>query len=122
MSLTSIIRPFFVRRTNRFERYATQAEEVQRQVLARLVGRAENTLWGKEHHYADISNYEQFAEKVPISTYEELKGYIDRMRHGESDILWPELIYGRDFVSSTGTETIKREESPFSFTLMKMRS
>ena len=34
----------------------------------------------------------------------------------------PELIYGRDFVSSTGTETIKREESPFSFTLMKMRS
>lgn len=112
MSLTSIIRPFFVRRTNRLERYATQAEEVQRQVLARLVGRAENTLWGKEHHYADISNYEQFAEKVPISTYDELKGYIDRMRHGESDILWPGTV--KWYAKSSGTTNDKSKFIPVS--------
>lgn len=112
MSLTSIIRPFFVRRTNRLERYATQAEEVQRQVLARLVGRAENTLWGKEHHYADISNYEQFVEKVPISTYEELKGYIDRMRHGESDILWPGTV--KWYAKSSGTTNDKSKFIPVS--------
>ena len=33
-----------------------------------------------------IKGYDDFAKNVPVNTYEELKGDIERMRHGEADV------------------------------------
>ncbi len=35
---------------------------------------------------AAIKGYDDFAKNVPVNTYEELKGDIERMRHGEADV------------------------------------
>lgn len=94
MSITSIIRPFFRSRYRAIERYGTHAEEIQRKVLAHLLQRAADTEWGKRYGYESMRNYEDFAKKVPVNTYEELKGYIDRMRHGENHVLWPGQVNG----------------------------
>ena len=89
MSLTSIARLAFLKRQRELQKHVHGAEDLQRQVLARLIGEAKDTEYGRNHAYGMTRSYEEFAHNVPVNTYEELKGDIDRMRHGESDVLWP---------------------------------
>ena len=101
MSLTKFIRPFFTGRARAIDRYATCAEDIQRGVLDRLLRQAGETEWGKLHHYASIHSYEAFAQQVPLNSYEELKGPIDRMRQGAANVLWPGRV--RWYAKSSGT-------------------
>ncbi len=112
MNLTNLIAPFFRNRVQEIENFFTQAESVQRQVLDNLVRRASDTQWGRKHHYAEIRTYEDFAERVPLSTYEDLKADIDRMRQGEADVLWPGRV--RWFAKSSGTTNDKSKFIPVS--------
>ena len=72
MSLTSLLRPHFLKRLKAIERYANEAETIQRNVLARLLSKAAATEWGRQYGYDGLRSYEAFAARVPISTYEEL--------------------------------------------------
>ena len=83
---------------------------MQREVLAHLIGRAQDTEFGRQHDFSHISNYEQFAKNVSVNTYEELKGQIDRMRHGERDVLWPGRT--RWYAKSSGTTNDKSKFIP----------
>lgn len=112
MSITSIIRPFFSGRMRSIEHFESHAEQIQRQVLNKLLERAADTEWGSKYGYASMRNYEDFAAKVPLSTYEELKGYIDRMRRGEKDLLWPGLV--KWYAKSSGTTNDKSKFIPVS--------
>ena len=49
---------------------------------------------------------------VPLNTYEELKGDIDRMRHGEQSILWPGQV--KWYAKSSGTTNDKSKFIPVS--------
>lgn len=112
MSLTKIIRPVFKGRVNAIDRYFNEAESIQRQVLQKLLQKAADTEWGRRYQYANLKNYEQFAATVPVNTYEELKESIDRMRHGEKDILWPGRV--RWYAKSSGTTNDKSKFIPVS--------
>lgn len=112
MSLTKIIRPFFISRLRRLDRYATESEAVQRDVLKRLLGKAAQTEWGVAHAYSGSLDYESFVRQTPLNTYEELKGFIDRMRHGEKDILWPGRV--KWYAKSSGTTNDKSKFIPVS--------
>ena len=89
MNETSIIGSFFKPRQKAIARYATEAEAIQDKVLCRLVEKAKGTEWGVKHDYRTIKNYQDFQQRIPVQTYEEIKEYVDRMRHGEKNILWP---------------------------------
>lgn len=112
MSKTDFMRLVLSPRLRQLDKYATQAEELQIKALRRLVRLARNTEWGHRHGFANISTYEQFATSGPVNTYEELKGYIDRMRHGESDVLWPGRV--RWYAKSSGTTNDKSKFIPVS--------
>lgn len=112
MGLTSFIRPFFLPRAERFRRYATQAEEIQQGVLERLLERAAGTEWGLRYEYGRLTRYEQYAGTVPLTSYDDLKGHIDRMRHGESDVLWPGRV--KWYAKSSGTTAGKSKFIPVS--------
>ncbi len=118
MNTTTILnRLYFARRQKAIARYATHAEEIQMKVMNRLVSDAKNTLWGREHGYAGVNSYEDFAKNVPVNTYEELKGYIQRMREGEADVLWKGKV--RWFAQSSGTTNDKSKFIPVSATGLK---
>lgn len=112
MNLTSIIRPVFNSRLHAIERYESHAEDIQRDTLERLLHEAARTEWGQRYGYDSMHSYEEFAAKVPVSTYEELKGYIDRMRHGERDVLWPGQV--KWYAKSSGTTNDKSKFIPVS--------
>ena len=112
MSITSLIRPYFERRYRQLDAYATQAESLQRQVLQRLVSAAADTGWGHRFNYETITSYEDWSRRVPISTYDDVKDDIDRMRHGEPDVLWPGRV--RWYAKSSGTTNDKSKFIPVS--------
>lgn len=112
MNLTPLVRTFFSRRVAAIDSYADRAEQLQRTVLARLVRSAARTAWGERHGYDGLRSYEDFAARVPLTDYEALKGDIDRMRHGERDILWPGRV--RWYAKSSGTTNDKSKFIPVS--------
>ena len=73
MNITKIISKVFDSRLKAIDLYDTQAGEIQHRVLTRLVKQAENTEWGKKYDYKSIRNYEDFKNRLPIQTYEEVK-------------------------------------------------
>jgi hypothetical protein len=77
------------------------AIELQRALLQLLLDSANNTQFGKEHHFKDIIDYDEYKEQVPIASYEDIRPYIEKIKAGEKDILWPGLpIY---FAKTSGT-------------------
>ena len=110
MNLTPLVKPVFKQRVKKIAKYATEAENIQRSVLAKLVNSASGTEWGIKHKYSSISNYEQFAKSVGVQDYETLKGYIDRMRHGEKDVLWRGRC--KWYAKSSGTTNDKSKFIP----------
>ena len=112
MSLTGIARRFFAPRWQELERYNTEAEVLQGEVLSRLVSRAKDTEYGRYHRFADMRTYADFVGGCPVTSYEEVKGQIDRMRHGEEDVLWPGRV--KWYAKSSGTTSDKSKFIPVS--------
>ena len=54
-------------------------------MLSRLVNQAAQTEWGKKYDYASIRSYEDFRNRLPIQTYEEIKPYVERLRAGGTE-------------------------------------
>jgi hypothetical protein len=96
----------------RIEEHFKNPLELQHTSLDELIFSGRNTEWGKKYGYADIGNYEQFKARVPISTYEEIFPYIDRMMHGEQNVLWSSPISW--FSKSSGTTNARSKFIPVS--------
>ena len=112
MSLTQIVGKVFVPRQHALERYQQEGEALQRAVLNHLIQSAKDTEYGRNHAFAAVKGYDDFISQVPVNTYEELKGDIDRMRQGETDILWPGRV--KWYAKSSGTTNYKSKFIPVS--------
>jgi hypothetical protein len=96
----------------RIEAHFKNPLELQHTSLDELIFSGRNTEWGKKYGYSDLGNYEQFKASVPISTYEEIFPYIDRMMHGEQNVLWASPISW--FSKSSGTTNARSKFIPVS--------
>lgn len=94
------------------ERHQNEGEQLQRQVLTRLLQTAKDTEYGRNHLFDQMKGYDDFIKHTPLNTYEELKGDIDRMRHGERDVLWPGRV--KWYAKSSGTTNDKSKFIPVS--------
>lgn len=103
---------FFSSRLREIDQYATQSERIQDDVFLRLIREAEATEWGRKYDYKSIASYEHFKRRVPVQTYDDVKGYIERMRCGEDSLLWPSHV--RWFAKSSGTTNDKSKFLPVS--------
>lgn len=109
---TALIKMFLTPRAQKINEYNTQCEAIQRKVLRQLIEKAERTEWGRKYSYPSIQSYQDFAHVVPVSDYEGLKEYIDRMRHGNKDVLWPGQV--KWYAKSSGTTNDKSKFIPVS--------
>ena len=112
MDVTKIIKPIFYSRLKEIELYNSQPGAIQQKVLTGLLAKAANTEWGKTYAYKTIKNYEDSKRRVPVQTYDDVKPYVERLRNGEQNILWPSEI--RWFAKSSGTTNDKSKFLPIS--------
>ncbi len=92
-----------------FKKYPVAAQD---EVFFRLIDQSKLTEWGKKYKYSDIKTIEEFQNRVPLQTYEDLKVYIDKIQNGEKDVLWPGQT--RWFAKSSGTTSDKSKFIPVS--------
>lgn len=112
MSVTGIVRNVFLKRQKELERHQREGEAMQREVLQGLMAQGKHTEYGRKHLFSTVKTYDDFAQTVPLNSYEELKGYIDRMRHGEHNVLWPGQV--KWYAKSSGTTNDKSKFIPVS--------
>ena len=94
------------------ELFMRYPHDVQNEVLQRLLTKAKTTAWGEQYGYANLQGPQDFAEKVPLNTYENLFPWIQRSMEGESSVLWPGEI--RWFAKSSGTTNDRSKFIPVS--------
>lgn len=111
--LSKPIAAWIVRGVNRWKYNAVEA---QRQTLNHLVKQAKNTVYGRDHHFESIKSYEDFKKNVPVSDYEDLRPYIDRVVKGEENILWKgkPLYFAKTSGTTSGVKyiPISKESMP----------
>lgn len=94
--------------------------ETQEAVFDSLIEKANDTSFGKDHNFPQIFSYADFKKHVPIRDYEELKPYIDRVREGEKDVLWPgqPLYFAKTSGTTSGAKYIPltKESMPYHVT------
>ena len=112
MSITGIVRKVFESRQLELEKHQNDGQALQEAVLGRLIAEAKDTEFGRNHAFTAMKGYDDFARHIPVNTYEELKDSIDRMRHGEADILWPGRV--KWYAKSSGTTNDKSKFIPVS--------
>ena len=112
MSLTKIASKLFLPRQKELIKHYTAPDELQHSVLKYLILKGKETEYGRNHMFDSMDDYDSFAKNIPINTYEELKGDIDRMRHGEQNVLWPGLV--KWYAKSSGTTNDKSKFIPVS--------
>ena len=101
MNFTPLARGYFRNRLLEQVRYVDHAAAVQLGELVRLVETAALTQMGRKYDFSTCRTYNDFASRVPLHRYEDLRASIMRMVDGEAGVLWP----GRtlNFAQSSGT-------------------
>jgi hypothetical protein len=110
--VNSIASWFLKKRFHQIELFLKYPNEVQNELLHQLIDIAKDTEIGKQYDFSSINNYRIFAERVPVSTYEDYQDVIERSRRGEHNIFWPDPI--KWFAKSSGTTNAKSKFIPVS--------
>nr|WP_295929581.1 GH3 auxin-responsive promoter family protein [uncultured Dyadobacter sp.] len=90
------------------QEWIARSVEVQEKWRTELVRTAAGTQFGKDHFFKDIQSFSDFREAVPVNDYEDLKPYVERIKSGENDILWPgkPLYFAKTSGTTSGTKYI----------------
>ncbi len=94
----------------RFDNGQKDPVTTQMRVLSHLLKCGQETVFGHDHGFDNISTYEDFARQVPVREYDGLSQYVERLRRGEDYVLWNEKT--KYFAKSSGTSSDKSKFIP----------
>ena len=66
-----------------------KAPEIQAKILKQLIKKAKSTKFGRDHNFFNIFSHKDFCNNVPVRDYEQLYGYIEKVKKGSENVLWP---------------------------------
>jgi hypothetical protein len=110
--LNTVISWLMKKRIHQIELFLKYPHEVQREWLKKLLYSARGTEWGQKYDFRSISTPEQFRDRCPVQDYEDIKPYVDRVKLGARNILWPSEI--KYYAKSSGTTHDKCKFIPVS--------
>lgn len=110
--ITSLVKWFNIKRISQIDLFRQYPYNVQQDTFNQLIVKGKNTEWGQNHGFSDIISIEDFQKHSPLQYYEDVKPYVDRLRNGEQDLLWPGDI--KWFAKSSGTTSDKSKFIPVS--------
>ncbi|MEO8021720.1 GH3 auxin-responsive promoter family protein [Polaromonas sp.] len=96
----------------RFRYLLDDPAAVQARQLATLVVNNAQSAWGLRHQFATIEDYRQYAQNVPISKWDDLAPWMDRVAKGERTVLTsaPVLVFEETGGSSGGAKLVPYTE------------
>ncbi len=112
MPINALFGYIIKKRLHQIESFRNEPHLAQLEVFQSLVRSARYTEWGRMHDYGSIRDPRMFQERVPIQTYDDVKPWVERLRRGEQNLLWPTDI--RWFAKSSGTTGERSKYIPVS--------
>lgn len=102
MTIKSLLaRPFAAVISDQVHKWSRNAIQAQENIFKKLIKSGANTSFGRDHQFHEIHSYAEFVKRVPVREYESFKSYIEKIKLGERDVLWPGVpLY---FAKSSGT-------------------
>jgi hypothetical protein len=110
--IPSIVSWLNTKRINQIDLFRKYPVETQQETIYKLLAKAAATEWGKEHNYSSITSISEYQNRFPVQTYEDLIPYVERLRKGETNLLWPGEV--KWFAKSSGTTSTKSKFIPMS--------
>jgi hypothetical protein len=110
--IPSIINWLNIKRIDQIELFKKYPCETQQENLYKILAKAASTEWGKKYDYSTITSIKEFQSRLPIQTYEEIIPYVERLRKGETNLLWPGET--KWFAKSSVTTSAKSKFIPMS--------
>ncbi|MFD1551431.1 hypothetical protein DNU06_13485 [Putridiphycobacter roseus] len=110
MPFNSIFSWIIKKRIHQIDLFKKYPKEVQNDVFQQLIAHGKNTEWGKKYNFETIQSPQDFADNVPLTNYDTLKPYIDRLLAGEQNLLWD--TDSKWFAKSSGTVNSKSKLIP----------
>ena len=110
--VNSIASWFLKKRFHQMELFLKYPHDVQTELLSNLLNLAKNTEYGKQYDFSSIKNYKDFANRLPVTCYEEYEPLITKSKAGVSNVYWPTPINW--FAKSSGTTNAKSKFIPVS--------
>ena len=99
-----------LRRLSQIAHFREYPVETQTNSLFDLIRKATETEWGRKYEYHSLASIRDFQSRVPVQSYEDFIPWMERLRKGEADILWPGKI--KWFAKSSGTTSAKSKFLP----------
>ena len=118
MSLKPFFAKIFAKKIHKqTQKWASNPLATQQKVFLELINQAKDTKFGKDHNFAQIKTFQDFANQVPVRDYEALKSYVDEVVAGKENILWKgkPLYFAKTSGTTSGTKYIPltRESMPY---------
>ncbi len=110
--INSVLSWLMKKRFHQIELFMKYPHEVQEELMKKLISKGQDTEWGKRYDFGSIKTSKEFAKRIPIHQYEDIKDDIDRVRKGEQNIFWNSEI--KLFAKSSGTTSEKSKFIPVS--------
>ncbi|TAF78023.1 MAG: hypothetical protein EAZ53_00670 [Bacteroidetes bacterium] len=106
--LSYLIKPIAKIIINQNKKWINNPIEIQEKTRKNLIQNASKTQFGKSHNFNLIADYQSFKVNIPIADYEDLKPYIERIKAGESNVLWKgkPLYFAKTSGTTSGTKYI----------------
>lgn len=82
----------FWRPARRFDAALHNPEAAQSDLLLRLLRQNQSCAYGKQHGFATIRSVREYQERAPIVSYDDISGWVDRMKAGEGGVLTSEPL------------------------------
>jgi hypothetical protein len=109
MGIRSVLaKPFAAYIASQTKKWSLNPEIYQQQTFRYLIREGRNTVFGRDHHFDSIRNYDDFRKNVPVRDYEDLKPYVEQVLKGKPDVLWkgkPEY-FAKTSGTTSGTKYI----------------
>ena len=89
--VNSIATWFLKKRIHQIDLFLKYPIDVQEELLKGLIHKARFTEIGNQYDFNSIKNYQDFADRIPVTTYEDNEAAYERARKGESNIFGQHL-------------------------------
>ncbi len=98
---STLVKPLAKYTAGNIRRWSRNAVAHQEDIFQNLIKKGANTAFGRDHDFVNIRTHADYMQRVPVRDYEALKTYFDRVKNGESNVLWTNKP--RYFAKTSGT-------------------
>lgn len=106
-------------RTRQWDIRARDSRRIQLDTLLSHVRHAQDTEFGRAHGFSEIRSYGDYKKRVPLRPYAEFEPYLERMRAGARNVLYPGLM--PYFGQSSGSSSTEKKNKFLPISMAQIR-